>query len=378
MKKLALYIHVPFCVQKCLYCDFLSMPASQAVQQQYVSVLLQELSYWQQKTADAYRLETVFLGGGTPTVLQPALLYQIGEAVRQFSMADSVEYTIEANPGTLTAEQVSVMRQMGVNRVSLGLQSAQPGELQALGRIHTYEDFIHSYDLLRKSGFSNINVDLMADIPEQTMDSYADTLDRILQLSPEHISAYSLIVEEGTPYYEMQEQGKLQIPPEETDRQMYAWTKERLADGGYERYEISNYARVGYVCRHNLVYWQMEEYLGVGLGAASYVGGNRFSNERDLSSYLSQAADAHITASHLVTPKEEKEEYVFLGLRKTQGIHLKQYRNRFGADFRTTYRKILPRLLEQGLLAESENHDRIYLTEYGMDVSNVVLAEFLL
>lgn len=377
-KKLALYIHVPFCVQKCLYCDFLSMPADPSIQQQYVSALVRELRYWKQKIADTYRLETVFMGGGTPTVLKPDLLCQIGEAVRQFPMADHIEYTVEANPGTLTVEHVLAMQNMGVNRVSLGLQSAQPQELQALGRIHTYEEFVDSYQLLRKYDFSNINIDLMADIPEQTLEQYQDTLEKILQLRPEHISAYSLIVEEGTPYDQLLQQGKLQIPSEETDRQMYAWTKERLAAEGYERYEISNYARAGYSCRHNLTYWQMEEYLGVGLGAASYIGGNRLSNERDLSCYLSQKEDMHVADCHALTTKEEQEEYVFLGLRKTQGISLEQYQKRFGIDFRTLYQNILPRLLDCGLLAESENHDRIYLTDYGIDVSNTVLAEFLL
>lgn len=378
MKKLALYIHVPFCVQKCLYCDFLSMPASQIVQKEYIVALISEIEYWQKRLDGQYVLGSVFIGGGTPTMLAPELLWQMGEALHDFSWTSNMEFTIEANPGTLTPEHIPALQHLGVNRVSLGLQSAQGQELQQLGRIHTFPDFVESYRLLQEHGFTNINIDLMADIPGQTIESYTDTLDQILQLHPKHISSYSLLIEEGTPFFEMNQQGKLQIPSEETDRQMYALTKERLVAEGYQRYEISNYAQPGWECRHNLTYWQMEEYLGVGLGAASYWNGRRFSNERDLQTYLSQKADSHIMESQLLSKQEEMEEYVFLGLRKIEGISLEAYRKRFGVDFYQLYQKILPDLQQNGLLAEAENHDRIYLTDRGIDVSNAVLAEFLL
>lgn len=378
MKKLALYIHVPFCVQKCLYCDFLSMPASQTIQKKYIAALAGELQYWQKQLSGQYILGSIFIGGGTPTALSPELLRQIGKVLHDFSWASNMEFTIEANPGTLTLEHIPVLQYLGVNRVSLGLQSAQEQELQQLGRIHTFQDFAESYQLLQEHGFTNINIDLMADIPGQTMESYADTLDQVLRLRPKHISSYSLLIEEGTPFYEMDRQGKLQIPSEETDRQMYALTKERLAAEGYQRYEISNYAQPGWECRHNLTYWQMEEYLGVGLGAASYWAGKRFSNERDLQTYLSQKADSHIAESQILSKEEEMEEYVFLGLRKIKGISPEAYRKRFDVDFYQLYQNILPDLQRNGLLAETENHDRIYLTDRGIDVSNVVLAEFLL
>lgn len=378
MKKIALYVHIPFCVQKCLYCDFLSMPASQAVQEEYIAVLTSELHYWRKQLEGQYTLGSIFMGGGTPTVLASELLCQIGEVFHDFSWASNMEFTIEANPGTLLPEHIPALQYLGVNRISLGLQSAQEQELQMLGRIHTYQDFVESYRLLQEHGFTNINIDLMADIPGQTMDSYADTLDRVLQLQPKHISAYSLLIEEGTPFYEMDQQGKLQIPSEEIDRQMYAFTKERLVAEGYQRYEISNYARPGWECRHNLTYWQMGEYLGVGLGAASYWNGKRFSNERNLQAYLSQKADSHIAESQILSKREEMEEYVFLGLRTTQGIFPEAYRKRFGVDFYQLYQKILPDLQQNGLLAETENHDRIYLTDHGIDLSNRVLAEFLL
>ena len=378
MKKLALYIHVPFCVQKCLYCDFLSMPASQTIQEAYITALIGELRYWQKQLEGQYALGSIFIGGGTPTVLAPELIWQMGEVLHGFSKDSNMEFTIEANPGTLTAEHIPALQYLGVNRISLGLQSAQEQELQKLGRIHSFSDFVESYRLLQEQGFTNINIDLMADIPGQTMESYADTLDQVLQLRPKHISAYSLLIEEGTPFYEMDQQGKLQIPSEETDRQMYALTKERLAAEGYQRYEISNYAQSGWACRHNLTYWQVRGYLGVGLGAASYWHGKRFCNERDLHAYLSQKEDRHIVERQILSKQEEMEEYVFLGLRMTQGISPEAYRKRFGVDFYQLYQKILPDLQKNGLLAETKNHDRIYLTDRGIDVSNTVLAEFLL
>lgn len=285
---------------------------------------------------------------------------------------------MEVNPGTLTLEHILAMQKMGVNRVSLGLQSAQNQELRDLGRIHTYEEFVESYKLLLEYGFSNLNIDLMAGIPGQTIEHYADTLERVLSLRPNHISAYSLIVEEGTPFYEMDQEGILQLPSEETDRLMYAMTTERLSIEGYERYEISNYARPGFACLHNQAYWKMEEYLGVGLGAASYLGGKRFSNERDLETYLSQEEGCHGKESHLLSRQEEMEEFVFLGLRMKQGISMEEYRKRFGTDFYQIYQEILPGLFQNGLLAENGNHDRIYLTDRGIDVSNTVLAQFLL
>lgn len=395
-KALALYLHVPFCVQKCLYCDFLSAPADNTIQIQYVQALIRELSDWREKIQGQYEIFSVFIGGGTPTALSPDLLEQLGAAIQKMLMQMNgnsvlgleaeqdghwtidVEYTIEANPGTVTKEHVAVLKQMAVNRISLGLQSAQDHELQILGRIHNYEDFLQSYELLRAEGFQNINVDLMADIPGQTFRTYADTLAKVAALQPEHISSYSLIVEEGTPFYELQQAGKLRIPSEETDRQMYEYTEEFLQRQGYERYEISNYARPAYACRHNQSYWKMGEYLGLGLGASSYFGGKRMKNETDLQRYLSQKPDEHIQACHFLSKREEMEEYVFLGLRMMQGISLSAYQKRFGLCFRELYENVLPPLLQHGLLAESENRDRIYLSKRGIDLSNIVLAEFLL
>lgn len=374
---LALYIHIPFCVQKCLYCDFLSASAPAAEQKIYIEKLLEELAYWKEILQESYYIQTIFIGGGTPTGLEPQLLLRLGKSVRDF-LGDTVEFTVEANPGTVTKEHIEVFRQMGISRISLGLQSAQDKELKALGRLHDYAGFLRTYDRLRDSGFDNINIDLMQDIPEQTVRSYEETLSKVISLTPEHISSYSLIVEEGTPFYQLQQEGKLQLPDEDTDREMYRMTQEMLSCAGYHRYEISNYAKPGKECRHNLTYWRMEEYLGLGLGAASYFQGYRFSNETDRSRYNLLPVEKLRAERHFVTPKEEMEEYVFLGLRMQEGISRRAFDKRFQVDFNEQYRNVLSSLFEKSLLAEDKNHDRIYLTDRGIDVSNVVLAEFLL
>jgi len=406
-KPLSLYLHIPFCVKKCLYCDFLSACASEAEKEAYVGKLLEEMDFWKGQIQGEYKVQTIFIGGGTPTCLSPKCLIQIGEKLREISgagtdgmpeiMAEAspdtmpleftaeastdtmpLEFTVEANPGTITPEQIWAFQEMGANRISLGLQSAQDAELRALGRIHTFQDFLESYSLLRECGFENINIDLMADIPGQTLQSYRGTLERVLSLHPEHISSYSLIVEEGTPFYRMQQEGKLVLPEEETDRQMYQMTQEMLGNQGYVRYEISNYAKAGKACRHNLVYWKMGEYLGIGLGASSYFRGFRFSNVTTYQEYLGRDVEKLQKERHFLSRREEMEEFVFLGLRMGNGISFQDYQERFGVDFKGQYRHVLPPLFQNGLLAESGERDRIYLTERGIDVSNRVLAEFLL
>ncbi len=391
-KPLSLYLHIPFCAKKCLYCDFLSACASEAEKEAYVRKLLEEMDFWKGQIQGEYKIRTVFIGGGTPTCLSPKCLIQIGGKLKEILGTDGMpeiteeaspdtmplEFTVEANPGTITPEQIRAFQEMGANRISLGLQSAQDAELRALGRIHTFQDFLGSYSLLREHGFENINIDLMADIPGQTLPSYRETLERVLSLRPEHISSYSLIVEEGTPFYRMQQEGKLVLPEEETDRQMYRVTQEMLGNQGYVRYEISNYAKVGKACRHNLIYWKMGEYLGIGLGASSYFRGFRFSNVTTYQEYLGRDVEKLQKERHFLSRREEMEEFVFLGLRMGNGISFQDYWERFGIEFKEQYRHVLPPLFQNGLLAESGERDRIYLTERGIDVSNRVLAEFLL
>lgn len=402
-KPCALYIHIPFCIRKCLYCDFLSLAAGNEWKEQYIQALLRELESWKEMLQN-YCIHSIFVGGGTPTCLLPEQMAQfvrgLSRMLSGLTVETSLEFTMEANPGTIQREHLPLLKEAGVNRISLGLQSAHDRELQALGRIHTYEDFLRTYDMVRTNEFSNVNIDLMCDIPLQTIDSWENTLEQVVSLTPEHISAYSLIIEEGTPFFSMAERGVLEIPSEEMDRQMYCQTEKVLGEAGYHRYEISNYARPGYECLHNLTYWDTREYLGVGLGASSCLRGYRFHNTGDMKEYLSyfdKIVDfknrkffSHRTEEPSLsdrgvlkevsrwTDKDRKEEFMFLGLRKMAGISLADFQQRFGESLWQVYGEVLPRLLQQKLLAESGDGERIFLTRRGIDVSNLVLAEFLL
>lgn len=283
-QNLSLYLHIPFCVRKCLYCDFLSGPQSADMQEQYVEALCREI----QETSPEYReyqVVSVFIGGGTPSVLLTEQTIRIMETLKScFILTDTCEISMEMNPGTVTPEKMNAYRACGINRISIGLQSANDGELKALGRIHTCADFLKAYEMAVEAGFTNINVDLMSAIPEQTLKSYQETLQKVLALQPQpvHISAYSLIVEEGTPFYEQE----LNLPDEETERRMYEITDDILKNAGYHRYEISNYAKAGKECVHNKVYWKRGNYLGLGIGSASLIQNVRFHNMTDISSYV--------------------------------------------------------------------------------------------
>lgn len=366
---LELYIHIPFCVRKCFYCDFLSAPAEEAVQARYIEALREEIR--QQKGIGIGRKVTsIFIGGGTPSILKGTQIAEVLKEVRRyFAVEADGEITVECNPGTLTEDKLSCYKQSGVNRLSLGLQSADNRELKSLGRIHTYEEFLESFSLARKLGFRNLNVDLMSALPGQTRESWRETLRRILALKPEHISAYSLIVEEGTPFYERYGPGGGEehlLPDEDTERQMYYDTRDILGAAGYERYEISNYAKPGFACRHNLGYWERKDYLGLGLGASSLINGVRCRNHGKLSAYL----DGDYTHEEVqrLTRQEEQEETMFLGLRKTEGVLLTE-------ELLEVYEEVLQRLERQGFLLREAGRAR--LTDLGIDVSNYALAEFL-
>lgn len=382
-KSLELYVHIPFCVRKCEYCDFLSAPAGADTQQEYVRNLLLEIEQKGVRCTD-YEVTTIFFGGGTPSILKAGWIADILNAIhRNFKVRKDAEITIECNPGTLTFEKLSIYKSAGINRISVGLQSASDAELRELGRIHTYEDFLKSYDLIRKKGFSNVNIDLMAALPGQTLKSYEQTLRRVLALKPEHISAYSLIIEEGTPFYEKYEADELlrekgekpqMLPSEETERLMYERTKELLLAHGYERYEISNYARRGYACRHNIGYWRRENYLGFGLGSASLLENERFHNTTDLTDYL--GGDYLAYEQEKLDKKSQMEEFMFLGLRVTDGISTECFRQTFGLTVELVYGPVLEQQIADQLLRKEDG--RIFLTERGLDVSNYVMAQFLL
>jgi len=379
-KKLELYIHIPFCKQKCSYCDFLSAPADEDVQKSYVNQLIEEIRM-QAICYPDYQITTIFFGGGTPSILNGQWISNImGAIYESFAVEADAEITIECNPGTLDQEKLGHYRESGINRISLGLQSADDEELKLLGRIHTYDDFLKSYQEVREAGFKNVNVDLISALPNQTTEKWKNTLRKTLMLKPEHISAYSLIIEEGTPFFKTYGKfpGSQELPDEETDREMYAETKEILKEHEYERYEISNYALPGFACRHNIGYWTGVEYLGVGLGASSFVMDRRFHSERDLKSYMDIPMHEDLMPLYQdiqeLTEEERMEEFMYLGLRMTKGVNGSDFMYLFGRNMFNVFSEQIRRNISMHLLEEEAPFLR--LTDRGIDVSNRVFADF--
>lgn len=405
-RDLGLYIHIPFCVKKCGYCDFLSAPATDRTKKDYFDALLTEIESYGGRTRE-YIVPTIFFGGGTPSCVEAGYIREIMETVSRVFLMDKsrLEATIEVNPGTVTEEKLHIYKEAGINRLSFGLQSVNNKELVLLGRIHTYEQFKENYRLAREAGFSNINIDLMSALPGQTLPSWENTLYTVIDLQPEHISAYGLIIEEGTEFYERYREGApgyRNLPDEDTDRRIYHRTKEILESNNYFRYEISNYAKRGFECRHNSSYWIGTEYLGIGLGASSLLNSARFSNLQSIKQYIQlckefkhnqncmdmvKAEDNSQTdiMSDLLgirqdfenlTPHQRMEEFMFLGLRRCTGVSKNAFFQRFGQKIDTIYGGVLEQLSNYGLI-EFED-DFIKLTEYGIDISNSVLSVFLL
>lgn len=376
MRELSIYIHIPFCVRKCLYCDFLSAPAGREEIESYVNLLLREIKKQSIFYGD-HRVISIFLGGGTPSLLPAADVERILEQIRRcYPVAADAEITIECNPGTVTAEKLQHYITGGINRLSVGLQSTDDAELARIGRIHSYRDFLESYRLAREAGFGNINVDLMAALPGQSVDSYRRTLERVTALAPEHISAYSLILEEGTPLYV--NRSSYTFPTEEEDREMYVLTGKYLEEAGYRRYEISNYAREGFACRHNRVYWRRGDYAGFGLGASSMVGNVRWKNPEKYASYaayVEQAEKREADEVQVLTAQEQMEEFMFLGLRLAEGVDVEEFQSLFGKSMEEVYGKPIASFEAQGLLRRKGR--MLALTPRGIDVSNVVFAAFL-
>lgn len=371
-----LYLHMPFCVRKCAYCDFLSFPTDQETQNLYTRRLREDIDAMGKKYGDI-PVDTIFIGGGTPSVPDSALIVGIMEHVRKaFHVAEGAEISMEANPGTVTREKLTDYRRAGINRLSFGLQSANDRELKLLGRIHTWAEFLESFHLARECGFTNINIDLMSALPGQTRESWKDTLKRVTDLNPEHISAYSLIIEDGTPFGEKygSEEGRKLLPDEDSEREMYHETKRFLRDCGYERYEISNYAKPGRACRHNIGYWTGLPYLGLGLGASSYMDGCRFAVNSDMKQYLEEKPGMFTDVEKL-TKKDMEEEFFYVGLRMTAGVSLSEFERRFGVSAKDVY----PGLMETFVAEKAAvfQGDRFVLTDYGLDVSNYIMAQFL-
>lgn len=398
-----LYLHIPFCIKKCDYCDFLSFSVNKSMQFKYITALMKEISYYADLMED-YEIISIYIGGGTPSIVEQEWMLRLLDVVGEtFDIRPDAEVTMECNPGTMTGEKLQAYREAGVNRLSIGLQSTDDHELEILGRVHTYKEFLAGYHMARECGFKNINVDLISGIPHQNLESWARNLLRVIQLKPEHISAYSLIIEENTPFWRkykydlnLQQAGlpTREIPSEEEAYKMMKATEQLLDRHGYKRYEISNYCRPGYECRHNLGYWDRTQYLGLGLGAASLIGNIRYKNLTDLSSYIkgtshifpqvftdevrgqkTMGMNLHEEAITL-TRKEQMEEFMFLGLRRIKGVSSHDFFHMFDIPIEAIFQRPIERLKKEGLL--EQQYGIICLTNRGLDVSNYAMSEFLL
>ena len=398
---LGLYVHIPFCVKKCDYCDFPSFPGRGDTEQEaYVKALCREIARYgqdgcgerggselrreenggagqigesQEAYISRYSVDTIFLGGGTPSLLRPSLICDILDSLGQvFSIEAEAEITIEANPGTLGPDKLKAYRSMGINRLSMGVQSLDDGILQGLGRIHSREEVLENYGQARRAGFENINLDLMFGIPDQGLGQWEATLDEALSLSPEHLSFYSLQIEEGTPFYHRFASGRLSQPSQELDRKMYHRALSRLEEEGYLHYEISNAARKGFACRHNMKYWTMEDYLGLGLSAHSYIRGVRFFNSSDMKEYAALSGPADI---HKNDRRDSVSDYLFTGMRLVRGMDLDDFHYRYGESVFQMFPGPLERFQAQGLLEIQDRHLRF--TRRGLDFTNTVLRELM-
>jgi len=374
MKNIGLYIHIPFCLRKCLYCDFNSYAGKNAYEDLYVEALIKELQCY--LSNQEYIFRTVFIGGGTPTIINPENIAKIIGAIERNIQKDA-EITIECNPGTIDKKKVEVYKSIGINRISIGLQAWQDDLLKTIGRIHKREDFIKSFNLYRSFGFDNINVDLMFSLPGQTMDMWIETLENVCDFGVEHVSCYSLIVEEGTPMHRLIESGELKPFDDDEDREMYRTAKQILEKHGLMQYEISNFSKHGFSCKHNLIYWRNEEYLGVGAGSHSKLDNWRFWNYQSLDKYIEFLKDGKLPVEDKenISLEEDLWETIILGLRLNTGIYLSEINHKYNIDFLKKYEKTITKL-EHDLLIKKEG-DRISLTDKGRDLSNRVFVEFM-
>ena len=377
MDKISLYIHIPFCAQKCLYCDFPSFARKDHLRKAYIEALNKEIISLREKHNNL-EINTIFIGGGTPSVLEADELECLLKEVAKLNMAKDIEYSMECNPGNLTEEKLEVMKKYGVNRISMGLQAKQDNLLKGLGRIHNYKTFKENFLLAKKVGFNNINVDLMFGLPNQRLNEWEETLREIISLEPAHISAYSLIIEEGTAFYNLYENDKLKLPTEEEERKMYHLAKKILEENGFNQYEISNYAKEGKECRHNLAYWNMDNWIGVGSAAASYINGKRIKNINSVEEYINSINEKGEAVEEIInnSKNDNIEEFMFMGLRKINGIDENEFKKRFSMNINDVYGEILNKYIDEGLLIRESG--RIFLSEKGIEISNVIMADFLL
>lgn len=388
-KNIGIYVHIPFCKKKCEYCDFKSFVGKENMIDQYMKWVKYELKSigegnrldYENNLDDLIIVKTIYIGGGTPSILPPKYTSDILNTIKDNYTIDNknLEVTIEVNPGTVDEKKLSEYKKCGINRLSIGLQATQNKVLNTLGRIHTYNDFLDTYNIARKIGFNNINVDLMLGIPGQTLEDVQESIEEIIKLSPEHISTYSLIIEEGTPFFNKLAKNKITLPDEEIERQMYWMVKKKLEEAGYIHYEISNFAKKGYESKHNLACWNQEEYVGVGAAAHSYTNNVRYSNVCEIEEYINNYENNNETNNFIFHEKQTKDskmkEFMLLGLRKINGIQVQEFKNRFGENPIYLYRKELDKLVSENLL--EIDGDNIKLTEKGLDLANLVWEEFV-
>lgn len=377
MKDVGIYIHIPFCQSKCYYCDFCSYPKMMGSAEKYVSYIKKEIDLYEKGLID-YNVSTIFIGGGTPTVIDGKFIYEIIEYIHKKTNANNInEITIEANPKTLDEEKLTIYKNAGINRISIGLQSMNDKMLKKIGRIHTVEDFINTYNLVRKHEFNNVSFDLMYNLPEQTLEDSIRTLELATQLEPEHISYYSLKVEEGTPFFYKYIDNQLILPDEDTERDMYHNGIELLEHKGYYHYEISNFAKKGYESKHNLIYWNCEPYIGLGLSAHSYFNNYRYGNTEDINLYFEQISNMNlaITEREFIDKNMEMAEYLILGLRLIQGVNYKNFKVKFNTNIKEVYGKTIDKFINEGLLVEF--NDNLRLSRLGLDLCNIIFMEIL-
>lgn len=391
-KNIGLYIHIPFCKKKCEYCDFKSYAGQEALIDEYIKWLNYEIELVGKSNQADYEngldklavVNTIYIGGGTPSFIEEKHIKEILDAIKKnyvfpINLEEKVEVTIEVNPGTVNEEKLKTYKASGINRLSIGLQETHNEILKNIGRIHTYQDFLETYQTARKVGFDNINVDLMLALPGQSIEDLSESVDRIIKLNPEHISVYSLIIEEGTPFYKKYMNNELKLPEDEIERKMYWLVKNKLEEAGYKHYEISNFAKPGYESKHNLACWNQGEYIGLGVSAHSYTNNLRYSNIDNIPNYIQNLKSGKDYLNLVVHEKQTKEskmkEFIMLGLRKIDGVYIQNFKEKFGENPIYLYRKELEKLVQEELL--EIDGDVIRLTNKGLDLANLVWEEFV-
>lgn len=374
---LGLYIHVPFCVQKCNYCDFNSFKIKGNDKKEYLNAIEKEMKLYSDEFKNK-QFDSVFFGGGTPSILNIEELKRlVGSVFKNFNIKETAEVSMECNPGTINKEKLIHMKELGINRLSIGLQAIQNHHLKYIGRIHSYEEFEKNYLEAKEVGFDNINIDLMYALPNHKKEEWKESLDKIISLNPSHISAYSLILEEGTKLYEMYDNEEFSLLDEDTDIEMYNYTINKLKENGYNQYEISNYSKEYKECKHNIIYWKCDNYLGLGPGASGYIGDIRYNNISDLNEYNHKISQniKPIEEETILSEKDKIEEFIFMGLRMNEGISLKVFKERFNISIEDIYKEPIEKLIASKLLELDK--DNLKLTQKGREISNTVFIEFI-